>query len=163
MLLSSVLVDQWGQVSVRSISESISYVYANLVSYFEEHHDITKKDLQQMQLTYWRTTTWNISPRPEHCSEQASRQRLSHHRRLCTVGNQSDDSKSVLAHGTVAGRVDSTKRCGAKKISFLWCGSEVAVENASRTASGKWIHKERMECTPDDAANWMRRQRWDAC
>ena len=73
------------------LSESISYVYANLVSYFEENIMTSRrKTYNQMRLTYWRTTTWNISPRPEHCSEQASRQRLSHHRRLCTVGNQSE-------------------------------------------------------------------------
>lgn len=74
-------------------SESIVYVYRKLsILLWREHHDITKKDLQSNAadlLLIW-TTTWNISPRPEHCSEQASRLRLNHHRRLCIVGNQSE-------------------------------------------------------------------------
>ena len=74
-------------------SESIVYFYGKLsILLWREHHDITKKDLQSNAadlLLIW-TTTWNISPRPEHCSEQASRQRLNHHRRLCTVGNLSE-------------------------------------------------------------------------
>jgi len=76
-------------------SESIVYFYGTLsrLSYFEENIMTSRsKTYNQMQLTYcWSwTTAWNISPRPEHCSEQASRQRLNHHRRLCTVGNLSE-------------------------------------------------------------------------